>query len=140
LRHQRAASLLERALERVVIPGHTVIQGWGWVPPGAHEEFIPDVMVAADNGDQVRFTGTPLLVVEVLSLNARDDLVVKAGKYARYGAPRFWVIDPMAPALRAYTLGADQAYHLVAQAHAGQHATLDTGAGTIVLDPADLVD
>jgi Uma2 family endonuclease len=140
LRHQRAASRLERILEAGLRDGFVVVQGWGWLPRGATEEFIPDVMVAPESGEQIRFTGVPTLLVEVLSINARDDQVIKSGKYAKYGAPRFWLVDPALPAISAYELGEDRLYHLVAEAGAGESVTLDSGAGLIVLDANDLID
>lgn len=39
-------------------------------------------------------TGVPHLLVEVLSSNRRDDLVSKVSRYAAWGAPDHWVLDP----------------------------------------------
>ncbi len=39
-------------------------------------------------------TSTPHLVVEILSSNRRDDLVGKLNRYAQWGAPAYWIVDP----------------------------------------------
>lgn len=101
-RHQRAAQRLTALLERHVPEGYEVIMGWGW-KPGA-DEYGPDVMVHPSTDEQVRFTGTPLLCVEILSSNRSDDLVRKVFKYARAGLPNYWVLDPLEPSLRMYAL------------------------------------
>ena len=51
-------------------------------------------MVVPDTGEQARFTGTPVLVIEVLSTNRSDDVVLKTGKYAAAGLPHYWIVDP----------------------------------------------
>ncbi|WP_299038494.1 Uma2 family endonuclease [uncultured Pseudokineococcus sp.] len=108
--HQNAARRLARLLEQHLLTGHDVVTAWGW-KPGA-DEYGPDVMVHPRTDEQVRFTGTPLLCVEVLSTNRGDDLVRKASKYARAGLPQYWVLDPLEPSLRMYALE-DGAYRQV---------------------------
>jgi Uma2 family endonuclease len=109
-RHQNAARRLATLLEPHLPTGYGVVTAWGW-KPGA-DEFGPDVMVHPPTDEQVRFTGTPLLCVEVLSSNRADDLVRKAARYARAGLPHYWVLDPAEPSLRAYVLD-DGAYRPV---------------------------
>jgi Uma2 family endonuclease len=41
-----------------------------------------------------RFTGMPLLVVEVLSQNVGRDTVVKAHRYAKVGLSQYWIVNP----------------------------------------------
>ncbi|PPK98413.1 Uma2 family endonuclease [Kineococcus xinjiangensis] len=100
-RHQQAARRLANLLEGVV-EGHEVTTEWAWKP--GRNEFVPDVMVFPATDEDVRFTGTPLLCVEVLSTNRSDDLVRKAFKYAKAGLPNYWVLDPVERALHAYAL------------------------------------
>lgn len=71
-----------------------VTPGWGWSPPDVREELIPDLMVHPVTDEDHTFTGTPLLVIEVLSSNRRDDLFAKFVRYARWGALHYWVVDP----------------------------------------------
>ena len=100
--HQRICLRLATALERVKPPDHEVTLSWPWKP--GSDELIPDVMVHPDTAENLRFTGTPLLVVEVLSSNLSDDLVLKTGKYATAGAPHYWIIDPRDRTLDAFDL------------------------------------
>lgn len=91
-------------------------------------------MIPADAGDEKRFTGIPDLVVEVLSTNRADDLVIKMQKYARYGAPRYWVVDPAVRSILASELR-DGLYVPVAELNdENQTATLDFGLGVLEID------
>ncbi|WP_432493355.1 Uma2 family endonuclease [Kineococcus gypseus] len=104
--HQKVSLRLAAALEQVLPDGYDVNAGWAWKP--GRDEFIPDVMVhPVDESlgrSAPRFTGTPVLAVEVLSSNRGDDLVWKAGKYAAAGLPHYWVVDPRDEEFRAYVL------------------------------------
>ena len=75
-------------------PGTSVTQAWGWSPTGVREELIPDLMVHDETDEERTLTGTPHLVVEILSSNRRDDLVGKLNRYAQWGAPAYWIVDP----------------------------------------------
>lgn len=49
--------------------------------------------------------GPPTLVVEILSPSTRRaDRTVKAGLYARYGVPWYWLVDPGARTIEALAL------------------------------------
>lgn len=61
-------------------------------------------MVYPDAPDGPRFSGTPHLLVEVLSTNRSDDLTTKTRLYAHHAAPRFWVVNPHDHALLAFEL------------------------------------
>lgn len=62
-------------------------------------------MVAPLGGDpDDPFIGVPHLVVEVLSSNRRDDLVAKLNRYAAWGAPSYWIVDPRDRIIRTYRL------------------------------------
>ena len=82
--HQRICSRLTVALEAGLPDGYRAIAGWSWHPQ-PDVEFIPDVMVYPDTEETTRFTGIPVLCVEVLSSNRATDLVVKTTRYAALG-------------------------------------------------------
>lgn len=100
--HQRVCRLLAADLDDVVPEGYEVATAWSWKPRA--DEFIPDVMVHPVTDEQVRFTGRPALVVEVLSTSRGDDLVVKTSKYAALRLPHYWVVDPRDRVLEAFEL------------------------------------
>jgi len=134
---QRIAQRLIALIQAAVAPGHEALGSWGWKP--ADDEFGPDVILVPDSEEDLRFTGMPLLVVEIVSSDRNADLVVKSGKYQALGLPRFWVVDPDAgPELIAYELGPSGTWDEVARASGEQRATFDTGAGTVDIVPADL--
>lgn len=95
--HQAIVNRLWSALSRQLPEAAEATTGWGWRPGGLRKEFIPDVMVFPQTTETVRFTGTPLLAVEVLSTNRGDDLVVKTSHYAQHGLPDYWIVDPADP-------------------------------------------
>jgi Uma2 family endonuclease len=66
----------------------------------------PDVLVAwrRDVGAEP-ITAPLLLAVEVLSPSTRSvDLLLKHGLYAESGVAAYWVVDPLVPSVRAWTL------------------------------------
>ncbi|GAB7190289.1 hypothetical protein NUM3379_09950 [Kineococcus sp. NUM-3379] len=99
--HQRAVRRLANLLDGVLPEAEVIAEG-AWKPRA--DEFAPDVMVIPRTDEVLRFTGTPLLVVEVLSSNRTHDLVRKAAKYARAGLPRYWVLDPVEHVLHDFEL------------------------------------
>ncbi|MFT4289236.1 Uma2 family endonuclease [Nocardioides sp.] len=92
--HQEIARRLEDALRATAPEGVEVIREWGWSPAGVKEELGPDLMAFPQTDEDLRFSGVPFLVVEVLSGNRRDDLVAKLNRYAAWGAPDYWIVDP----------------------------------------------
>jgi Uma2 family endonuclease len=122
--HQVACSRLVRALEARLPEGYQVISAWAWKPDT--NEFIPDVMVHPTTAESVRFTGTPALVIEVLSTNRGDDLVVKLNRYAQAGLPHYWILDPANRVLLAYGL-TGEVYDLLTVAD--EHEPRDVGYG-----------
>lgn len=67
-RHQRVVFRLQRQLDDQLPSGYEINRTIGWKPMG--DEFGPDLIVypAADYDETApRFTGMPLLVVEVLA-------------------------------------------------------------------------
>lgn len=78
------------------------------LPDGS--ELVSDISVArtTDLGDE-RLSGTPLLVVEVISPSSRTmDPVVKRAKYEGAGVPAYWIADPAGPRLTILELHAGQ--------------------------------
>lgn len=94
-RHQRISLKLAMLLHETLPDGYQVVEAWAW-KPGA-DEFIPDIIVIATTDEQMRYTGTPHLVVEILSTDRARDMIRKARKYAAVGLQRYWIIDPGEP-------------------------------------------
>ena len=106
--HQRLGIRLYQQLEPQLPDGWTANLACGWKP--AAEEFGPDLIVyrAADHDESLpRFTGTPLLVAEVLSRNVARDTIKKAHSYGKVGLPQHWVVDP-AGAVEVLNLAPEQ--------------------------------
>ena len=90
-RHQDISLNLAILLKTTLPEGVGVRKGWGWKP--GTDEFGPDVMVFDNTEEQQRYTGTPHLVVEILSSDPVRDIIRKAHKYAAAGVARYWIID-----------------------------------------------
>lgn len=136
-RHQLAVHRLASLLEAAAADPVCVVAQWAWKP--GDDEFAPDVLVTGPTDEQLRFTGMPLLVIEVLSSNRSHDLVTKSNKYARAGLPRYWVVDPDAQTVTAFVLRGG-IYEEVATVGGTDLAELDFGAGTVRIRPAELFD
>ncbi|MCR1784244.1 Uma2 family endonuclease [Nocardioides carbamazepini] len=93
-RHQDVEFRLQLILVRHLAPGTKVTRGWGWIPTGVREELGPDLMVHDVTEEQRALSGIPHLVVEVVSSNRGNDYVAKAQRYAAWGAPSYWIVDP----------------------------------------------
>jgi Uma2 family endonuclease len=104
------------------------------VHPRPDVEFIPDVMVYPDTGETARFTGTPMLCVEILSSNRATDLVVKTTRCAALGVDHYWVID--ATTLTAFVR--DGALYLADRIVTDTAEELHFGIGSIRIDLAAL--
>ncbi len=135
-RHQDAARRLAEALDDAVPPTHRVTLAWSWRV--RRDEFVPDVMVHPQTDEDVRFTGLPALVVEVLSSNRGDDLVRKTVKYAAAGLEHYWIMDPRERVLDAYEL-VDGTYELRARLTDDEAGEVSFGIGTAHLDLAELL-
>lgn len=134
-RHQRASRLLATLLEAAAEHGHEVDEAWGWKP--GRDEFVPDIMVYQATNEQVRYTGTPVLVVEVLSSSPVRDLIVKMNKYAGYGLRRYWVVDPEKREIYVFARPND-IFELV-QTIGEEPTEVDFGAGVVRIDMAEIV-
>jgi Uma2 family endonuclease len=93
-RHRSVVDRIKALLERAVPEGFTATREWSWRPAGGSSEFIPDVSEHAETDEVLRFTGTPVLCVEVVSGNRATDYVVKVAKYAQAGLDHYWIVDP----------------------------------------------
>ncbi len=135
-RHQAMLHNLTAALRGAAPPGFVAINEWAWKP--GPDEWAPDVMVCERDDDAVRFTGTPQVIVEVLSSNRADDLVRKLYRYAAAGLPRYWIADPLEPSVRAFVLR-EGIYEEVAAAVGDDEVEFDFGVGRVVLQPSGLL-
>lgn len=91
-RHQRISFKLAKIFDDALPDGYEVVEAWAWKPDA--DEFIPDLMVFGATEEQVRFTGTPHLAIEILSTDLARDMIIKARKYAAAGLERYWIVDP----------------------------------------------
>ena len=132
--HQQICQRLVSVLSSAVSAGHEVTAGWAWKPD--QDEFVPDVMVHPTTTESTRFTGTPALIVEVLSTNRGDDLVVKTTKYAAAGLVHYWVVDPRDGVLDTFELAGTTYRHAMAVSAAvtGGRAVLGFGLSTVEVD------
>lgn len=129
--HQRISRRLADALEDELPDGIDVSVEWAWKV--GDDELVPDVLVHPRTGESVRFTGQPLLAVEVLSSNRSADLVTKSVRYAAAGLPHYWVVDPREDHLDAWELRGG-IYRPVAHVTAGEPADVSLGPVSLRVD------
>jgi len=112
--HQQAAFEIGRLLGNFVVE-HQL----GWVLPapidvlfGEGDYLEPDLVfvrrervgIVSDRGVE----GAPDLVVEVLSgSSAARDRGIKRARYAHFGVPQYWVVDPEAKQIEVYRMQED---------------------------------
>jgi Uma2 family endonuclease len=89
----------------------------------------PDLLFIRSGRDSIvterAVEGAPDLVVEVLSpWSIRQDRTIKAGLYARFAVPSYWILDPAERVFEAYTLDGE-AYRLSSRATASAIVTAD---------------
>lgn len=133
--HQRVCRRLATAIEQVLPPGFEVDEGWNWTPV-VGVNVIPDVLVYPATTDLVRYTGTPVLAVEVLSDNRSDDLVRKRALYATFGLPHFWTVDRVSRSMDVLRL-IDGSYQLAMTVY-DVATEIDFGIGRLTLSVGDL--
>jgi len=134
--HQLVCVRLANLLGQAVPDRYEVNLAWQWTP-AIGQNFIPDVMVYAATDESTRLTATPVLVVEVLSSNRADDLVVKSTRYAAAGLVHYWVVDRAAGEVLVHRLR-DGVYEQT-QTVGSEPAEVDIGIATVTLSMADLV-
>lgn len=82
-----------------------VTTAWSWKP--SDDEFIPDVIVNDTTEENIRYTGTPHLCVEILSGGRGADLLRKLRetpgrpRVTRRRAEGHWRIPPRRPRLQS---------------------------------------
>ena len=106
-RHQMAISGVLYALRTNCPAELTVIGAPLEYRPDERTSVQPDLVVVRSSDIDLDgpLTGTPLVVVEVLSHNARDkDRQVKRELYQRLRIPAYWVFDPTVPSLGLFDL------------------------------------
>jgi len=135
-RHQQVARRLANLIETHLPSDVEVVENWAWKP--GNDEFVPDVTVHDKTPEQVRYTGTPHLVVEILSSDPARDIIRKARKYAAAGVERYWIIDPAGPEITVYEL-VDGVYAERAVHGPGTEVTLGVGPAEVTFDPAELL-
>jgi Uma2 family endonuclease len=134
--HQLVCRRLANVLEASVPEGYEVNTSWQWTPaPG--QNLIPDVMVYALTDETTRLTATPLLVVEVLSTNRVDDLVVKTSRYAAASLTHYWIVDGAAGELLVHRLRGG-VYEQI-QVVAGVPADVGLDVATVAIDLAGVL-
>jgi Uma2 family endonuclease len=123
-KHQRATTRLTTALDV-----HTQNDRLGEVFTApcdvylAHTSIVqPDILFVSRERSSIiteaNIQGPPDLVVEVISPSStKTDKETKRDLYATFGVRHYWVVDPMERWVRAYELGRDGFYELVAEAH-----------------------
>ncbi len=135
--HQQVCTRLAYRIHQALPPGHAAVAGWGWKP--AADEFVPDVIVHPDDGDDKRYTATPHLVIEVLSQDRSADTVRKLRKYSEVGLPRYWIIDPDGPTLIVFELNDLGQLVEIARYLGDETADVDIGPIRFTLTPASLL-
>lgn len=135
--HQNIEFQVETILRSIMPDGVAVRHGWAW--KAGVDEFIPDVLVFDDTGEQKRLTGSPHLAVEILSTDRAADFIRKSAKYAAAGLEHYWVIDPNGPEVIVYHLEGDT-FREAARHRAGEQAVFDCGVAQVTFDPARLSD
>lgn len=100
----------------------------------------PDLIVApkADLVERGLF-GPPLLAVEILSPSTRAyDGGMKLARYGAAGIPSYWIVDPVAPRLTAFSL-VDDGYVEIADVGPEDSWTAESPF-LVTIRPADLPD
>jgi Uma2 family endonuclease len=82
-----------------------------------YDVFEPDLLVVRPDQISKRgIEGPPLLLVEILSPSTQDrDRSSKANRYAHFGVPHYWIVDPDLARIECYRLS-ESVYRLLVQA------------------------
>ncbi len=139
-RHQIVVGELHVLLRAACPPFARVMLAPTDYQPTDRRSLQPDLLVARRDDVGDRPISAPLLLaVEVLSPSTRSvDLLLKHGVYAESGVQAYWVVDPLVPSVRAWTL-VDGAYVEVGRAEGVEVLALDAPFPVRVV-PADLLD
>jgi Uma2 family endonuclease len=109
--------------------------------PDTRTSLEPDLLVVPKDAIGPRnITGTPALVVEVLSPStARIDRMLKFSRYAEGGIGQYWIVDPAVPSIQVYGLR-DGAYELLAEGTAEQSVSVAEPLKITVVPAALIAD
>jgi Uma2 family endonuclease len=127
LRHQRTlGKLLFARYGPVEEQGRGTLLGTCGVVLSPETLVIPNLLfISRDRRHlfgETYVEGPPDLVAEILSAaSARFDRIVKRDLDAKHGVRHYWVVEPNERWMRAYELGADGFYELVAKGHGARH-------------------
>ncbi|MET3808033.1 Uma2 family endonuclease [Nakamurella sp. UYEF19] len=125
--HQRVVLRLAIAFNTVCPPAMEVfIAPLDW-QPDRRTSLEPDVLVVPKDAiGPKNITGTPALVVEVLSPStARIDRMLKFSRYAEGGIGQYWIVDPSVPSIQVYSLVGDT-YELIAEGVGEEQVSVST--------------
>jgi len=105
-RHQMAVSRIGAIFESLVPEGMVGLVAPFDYQPDEHTAYEPDYSVWDEQVVERRpLDVAPVLVIEVLSpSNPEHDLVRKFAGYARFGVPRYWMLNPVGERLVTYRL------------------------------------
>jgi len=134
-RHQRVSRRIANLIEAALPESFGVVEAWAWTPES--DEFVPDVMVFDNTEEDIRYTGRPHLVVEILSTDRAADIIRKAHKYAQAGLEHYWIIDPDGPVIIEHAL-LDGILVETARHQPGTTTQIGIGVAEVSLDPAEL--
>ncbi|MFT4298739.1 MAG: Uma2 family endonuclease [Aeromicrobium sp.] len=137
--HQRASKQLFLLLHAGASAGLEVFYAPFDVAMADDTVMQPDLLVAPSGAFTDRNLPTaPLLAVEILSPSTRGvDLLLKKERLQRGGCPHYWVVDPDAPSITAWTL-IDGTY-VEAGAATGDETLTLTAPFDVSIVPADLI-
>jgi Uma2 family endonuclease len=129
--HQRVLNNLQFAFESYLKenPIGILVPGAGAVFSD-YDAVIPDLVFVSNERwsevvTEIRFTGAPDLVIEILSPgkeNRDRDLLVKRQLYAKYGVAEYWIVDTENHLVQVYRLQ-NQRLEKVATCRAGEEIT-----------------
>jgi len=93
-RHQEVCLRLADLLRAQLGPAAVVALAVGWqLADRAPKLRIPDLVVLERRPDSDLVTTAPLVAVEVMSSNRRNDLVRKSTEYLAAGVQQYWIVD-----------------------------------------------
>jgi len=104
--HESRLARLQNRLANAAPRGVEVLgSNYGFLYGDEGHFLLPDLTVVRSADTEDRGTRSPLLVVEVRSSSTwRRDEGDKRDIYAEGGVPSYWLLDPVAPALRVLEL------------------------------------
>jgi Uma2 family endonuclease len=123
---------------------HGLLLGPCGVVLSADTLVIPDMLFVSRERREILgeayIEGPPDLVAEIVSMySATQDRTHRRDLYARHGVRHYWLVEPIEKSVRAYELGADGFYELIAEAH-GTDTFVASPFPNLAIQLADLWD